>query len=172
MTFVNERDAHEFKDLALRWPAPLREPLVRYLALFNPPKKRMGWGRATNLMRQLVTDIERGHINRRGRDWIAPHDVWHAALTTVINQRDTLTLPLRDHSYLYEIITRGANKTEAVAEQKREDKRRRRTERAAEKATPYDDPSLGAKPPGGSLKAALAGAAQATQSPTTTSDES
>lgn len=168
MQFVNERDAHEFKDLALRWPAPLRDPLVRYMALFNPPKRAMGWGRATKLMRQIVTDIERGTITRRGRDWIAPHDAWHAALTTVINQHDTLTLPLRDHNYLYEIISRGANKGEAQAEQQREDARRKRSDRPRPK-TVHDEPAPAA--PAKSLKEMLAEQAAAKRSPTTTTED-
>ena len=170
--FAGEAEARDCMAIALRMPRGLADNLMRYLSLFRPPKRALSWHRALKLMRELERDIDRGYVSRRGRDWAAPMDVWEAAIATVLEQRDNLTLPLRDHSYLHEIITRGANKTEAVAEQKREDKRRKRTDRESEMATPYDDPSLGAKPPGGSLKAALAGAARAHQSPTTTSNES
>lgn len=169
--FAGEADARECMRLALQMPRPLADSLMRYLSLFRPPKRALSWSRALKLMQQLHHDIERGFVTRHGRDWSAPQDVWQSSLATMLEQRDKLTLPLRDHSYLYEIISRGANRGEAQAEQQREDARRRRQDHR-KPVTPYDDPDLKpAKPAGGSLKAMLRDQANAHRSPTTNENE-
>ena len=167
--FAGEAEARDCMAIALRMPRGLADNLMRYLSLFRPPKRALSWARALKLMRELERDIDRGYVSRRGRDWAAPMDAWQAAIATVLEQRDNLTLPLRDHSYLHEIITRGANKTEAVAEQKREDKRRQRPNKPQ---TVHDDPDLKVSRPAKPLSEMLAEQARAHQSPTTTSNES
>ncbi|ROO28229.1 hypothetical protein [Salinisphaera orenii] len=174
MQFVAEGDARKTMALALKWPAPLADALVRYLQLFQPPQRALAWSRAHRLMAELHADIERGAIERHGRTWAAPQPVWQTALQTVVARRDELTLPLKDHAYLYEIICRGANKAEAETEDAREKQRRNRGARAAAERREADQHGapVPAKPPGGSLKNALAEARAATQSPTTEGSDS
>lgn len=171
--FASEADARECMRLAMEMPRPLADALMRYLQLFRPPQRALSWSRALRLMQPLHADITRGCITRRGRDWVAPQAAWQNALQTTVNRRDELTLPLRDHSYLYEIISRDANKGEAQAEQRVEDQRRKRGDRErAAPTSPHDDPSIQrAAPPGGSIRAALSQARAATASPTTQSNE-
>lgn len=174
MQFVGEGDARKTMALALKWPAPLSDALVRYLQLFQPKQRALAWSRAHRLMAELHAGIERGHIERHGRTWAAPQDNWKTALQTVVNKSDTLTLPLKDHAYLYEILCRGANRAEAQAEEKTEKERRRRSpaapgDRAAKPRANKPAGPIGsnaAPPPGGSLKNALAQARSATESPT------
>ncbi|WP_111747649.1 hypothetical protein [Salinisphaera orenii] len=134
--FAAEADAREALAIAMRLPGQLGDSVLRYLALFRPAKRALAWSRALKLLGQLATDIDRGYISRHGRDWAAPVDAWRDALHTVVSQREALTLPLKDHSYLYEIICRGANRVEAKAEQAVEDKRRARKRGAPEPAAP------------------------------------
>ena len=165
LAFAGEADARECLLLATYWPPALGDALIRYLQLFRPRRKALAWSRALRLMQTLSADIERGIIQRRGRSWAAPHAAWQDALATVVARRDELTLPLKDHAYLYEIICRGANRHEAAAEQQVEDRRRNQADRrrSAQPAQPAG--SHAAPPPGGSLKAALAQARRATVSP-------
>lgn len=103
------------------------EVLVRYIALFRPAKRRLGIARMVTLVEELLPDIERGVINRKGRDWDAPRDNWRAALETVIAKRDkgTLTLPLTSHGLLHEVLAGLAEKYEARTEAEREQERKR-----------------------------------------------
>ncbi|MES1936709.1 hypothetical protein [Salinisphaera hydrothermalis] len=168
MQFVDEGDARRCLALAFEFPAPLAGALVAYMRLFQPPKRALAWSRALKLMQQLHADIKRGYITRRGRDWVAPQDAWLEALQGAVARRDELTLPLKDHAYLYEIISRGANKGEAQAEQAREDARRKRADRPRQK-TVHDEPTPAA--PAKSLSQMLADQAAAKRSPTTENHE-
>lgn len=96
--------------------------LVRYIALFRPDKRRLGLARMVALLEELMPDIERQAITRKGRDWPAPHAVWRSALEQVQANRakGTLKLPLTGHGYLYEIILGLADRAEATAERERE----------------------------------------------------
>lgn len=142
--FASEADARDCLAIALKMPGPLGDSVLRYLALFRPAKRALPWSRALKLIRPLAADIERGRIQRHGRDWAAPQDAWQSALQTVIGQRDSLSLPLRDHNYLYEIICRGANKTEAAAEEQHEQQRKRD---GAERRAAQDEPSRASRRP-------------------------
>lgn len=102
------------------------ELLVRYIALFRPPKRRLGIARMVGLVQELMPDIERGAINRKGRDWQASRDIWRAGMETVLAKRDkeSLNLPLTSHGLLYELIVGLAEKYEARNEAQREAQRR------------------------------------------------
>lgn len=97
---------------------PLGALLVSYIALFRPAKRRLSLVRTVGLFEELRPDLQRGAIQRKGRDWAASAEVWRAAIDQVLAMRDkgTLTLPLTNHGYLYEVIAGHADKAEAVAE--------------------------------------------------------
>lgn len=105
---------------------PFGALVLRYLALFRPARRRLSIERLVSLLAELLPDIERGAIARKGRDWPAPHATWQAALDAVLAARDkgTLTTPLASHAYLYEVIAGLADKAEALAEREREQGRR------------------------------------------------
>lgn len=111
---------------ALKLPAPLGDLLLRYIALFRPEKRALSWPRAAQLLGELCEAIKRGQVERDGRAWAAPLEAWRAALEQMVNQRDTLTLPLKSHGYLYKIIAAQANRAEGHQEQRTE---RQRTQR-------------------------------------------
>lgn len=104
------------------------EQLVRYAALFRPAKRRLGIARLVQLLGEVLPDIERGAITRKGREWAAPREAWKAGIDAIFAKRDkgTLTLPLTNHGLLLEIICSGAEQLEARAEVQREEDRRNR----------------------------------------------
>lgn len=106
----------------------LRGLLVRYLALFRPGKNQLGIQRAVRLAGELLPDIRRGAITRKGREWAAPMAVWRAALEHVLAMRDkgSITLPLAGHGYLHEVISGLADKAEALQERELEAAARQR----------------------------------------------
>lgn len=93
--------------------------LIRYVALFRPAARALSWDRTANLLGELLDLIKAGKIERHGRLWAAPEAAWVGALDEILARRDEgkLTLPLKSHGYLLEIITGQANKAEARAEQ-------------------------------------------------------
>lgn len=109
---------------------PMGESLLRYIALFRPAKRRLGLGRMVALVEELMPDIERHAIDRKGREWRADPRAWRAAFDTVLAARDkgTLSLPLTSHGYLYEVLVGLAEKAEAAVEQQREAERTRPAE--------------------------------------------
>lgn len=105
---------------------PYGGPLMRYLGLFRPARRELRPERAARLLAELLPDIQRGAITRRGRDWPAPPALWHAALDAVLDAaaKGSLQPPLADHGYLYEVLMRLADKQEGAQEAQREQERR------------------------------------------------
>jgi len=64
-------------------------------------------------------------ISRNGRVWPAPQAYWQSAFQTVLDAAHAgkLTLPLKSHGYLFEVIARMSNRQEAQTEAKREQQR-------------------------------------------------
>lgn len=59
-------------------------------------------------------------IERNGRLWSAPMPYWSQAFDAVWLSKAKLTLPLKSHGYLFEIIVGFANKAEAGQEKQAE----------------------------------------------------
>jgi hypothetical protein len=136
---------------------PFGALLLRYIGLFRPAQRRLSIDRMVSLIDELLPDIERQAIARKGRDWDAPLESWRAALEAVLTKRDkgTLTLPLTSHGLLYEILAAQADKYEAQAERQVETERRHHRPAGPVQTTPAPM----AKP----AAAALAALAQARQ---------
>lgn len=113
--------------LALALPAPLGKLLVQYLGLFRPAKRQLSFDRATSLLGELQPMVDAARIERNGRTWAAPQDYWRQALEEMLVKRDKLTLPLKSHGYLLEIIAGYSNRAEARAEAREEDRKAGRT---------------------------------------------
>lgn len=78
--------------------------MVQYLGLFRPTKTKLSWSRMASLLGELVPCIKQAEFSRGGQCFVAPRVAWEAALEQIISQRDRLTLPLRSHGYLLEIM--------------------------------------------------------------------
>lgn len=128
---------------------PLGDALVQYVALFRPAKRRLGLARMVALIEELMVDIERGAIARKGRDWPAPPQAWRIAIAQVLLNRDkgTLTLPLTGHGYLYEVLQGLADKAEAAAERDTDAQRRSRAHTAGPAPLPAPATALHTPPP-------------------------
>lgn len=134
---------------------PLGGLLVRYIACFRPAKRRLSMARTVALFDELLPDLQRQAITRKGRDWAAPEALWRAGIEQVLAARDkgTLTLPLTSHGYLLEVMVAQADKAEGLAERERETDRaqagRSRTHKAAPAAVAnlIDAPAAAPLPP-------------------------
>lgn len=92
--------------------------LIRYVALFRPAQRQLSWERTASLLGELLDMVREARIERHGRIWAAPSEVWIEAIDEILKRRDEgkLTVPLKSHGYLLEIITGQAGKAEAAAE--------------------------------------------------------
>lgn len=114
---------------------------LRYVALFRPKKQRLSHERMVSLLEELLPDVQRGAIQRNGREWDAPVESWKLAIERVLEShaKGSLTTPLTSHGYLYEVLAGLAEKLEAQQEREREQQRQaqgRSAARAAADAAP------------------------------------
>lgn len=101
---------------------------LRYLRLHKPPKHRLRLEKVRALLGELLPDMRRLAINRKGRDWPLTLDAWKAGFEAVFDAADkgSLTLPLEGNAYLYEVLLRQADRSEGAAERDTEAQRRSR----------------------------------------------
>jgi len=111
-------DAHPAGDTLIK-------PMLRYIGLFAPTKSRMAYGRIAALVGELAPAMRAAEVQRNGRLWPAPQAYWQSAFQTVLDAAHAgkLTLPLKSHGYLFEILARISSQQEAKAENLREQQR-------------------------------------------------
>lgn len=107
---------------------PLGGMVVRYLRLHKPDKQKLRMSIVAKLLAELVPDMQRATIERAGRSWKVDNDGWRAALQAVFDahEKKTLVLPLQGNGYLYQVLMRLADKSEALAEKQVDASRRSR----------------------------------------------
>lgn len=121
---IGHEGASEAVQIALRLPAPIGKLLVQYVGLFRPAKRQLSMDRLASLLGELLAMIDAARVERNGRSYIAPIDYWRIALEDMLTRRDKLTLPLKSHGYLMEIIAGLSDKAEARKEVKDEQDRK------------------------------------------------
>lgn len=114
--FAGDIAAKRFALLMGRLPPPLAPAVMRYLALFAPAKHAMTFAKGERVLGELLPMIEAGRITRAKREWIVNLEQWEAGLVAMNDKRAALTLPLKSHGYLLEVLAGAADKIEAVAE--------------------------------------------------------
>ena len=130
VAFSCEEERRAFARLA-SVSIPLGTRVLKYIALFTPPKQRLTSAKKLKLLMQLLPDLERQVITHKGRDWTAPLDAWAQAIDQMLAARDAqrLELPMKGHGYLYAVLAGMADKHEAAQEAKREEDARLRPRR-------------------------------------------
>jgi len=103
----------------------LIKPMLRYIGLLAPAKSRMAYSRLAALIGEITPAMRAAQITRGGRTWPAPLAYWQSAFEAVLNaaHQGGLSLPLKSHGYLLEVIARMASQGEAKAETLREQQR-------------------------------------------------
>lgn len=102
--------AHDDARAALRLLVQLGGDLaaltVRYLGLFRPAQTELTFARVAKLLGEILPDMQAQRIARKGAVYDAPPAAWLWAMQEVLASRDSgkLTLPLKNHGYLYEVI--------------------------------------------------------------------
>jgi len=122
---ITAEGAREAVLVALQFPAPLGKRLIQYLALFRPATRDLSFDRVASLLSEILPDIQAGKIKRAGREWNLLQDYWLVGIDTVLAARDAgrLTLPLKGHGYLYEVLAGLVDKAEGQKERESEARR-------------------------------------------------
>lgn len=123
---VNLMGSRQALAAALQTPARVGKVMIQYLALFRPKSRALSLDRVGKLISELLPQIEAGHVIRNGLTRPAPAEVWREGMEHVLSLRDAdrLTLPLKSHGYLLEVVAGLAEKAEAGREREREEQLR------------------------------------------------
>jgi len=122
--FLMDAAARESVRAAFSLPAPLGRQVMTYIGLFRPGRRSLTWDRVEKLLSELLMSIQEAKVVRNGVTHPAPLDYWKEALDQVLMNRARLTLPMKSHGYLFEIIAGISTKAGAVKEQRVESRRR------------------------------------------------
>ena len=97
---------------------PLGGLVLRYLRLHKPAKQKLRMDKVAKILGELLGDMQRGTIERKGRGWAIDKEGWKLALEAVFaaELKGSLTLPLDGNAYLYEVVMRLCDKAEGEAE--------------------------------------------------------
>ncbi|ENW10164.1 DUF2752 domain-containing protein [Acinetobacter pittii] len=85
----------------------LATPLVKYLGMFRPQNRELTFDRTAKLLGEIAPDVNAQQIKRGHQSYPAPKAAWIWAINTMLERRDQgkLQLPLKNHGYLYEVIS-------------------------------------------------------------------
>lgn len=125
---INDDNARRLIAQVMTLSLPLGGMVVRYLRLHKPATQQLKMDKAAQLLAELVPDIQRQAIRRNGRTWaVGGPESWRLALEKVFDaaEKGKLDLPLTSNAYLYEVLMRMADKTEAAQEREYEASRAR-----------------------------------------------
>ena len=100
-------DASQAFVASLNLTGDLAKPLVKYLALFRSESRDLTFERTAKLLSEITPDILAKQIKRGHHSYPAPMGAWVWAINTMLERRDQgkLQLPLKNHGYLYEVLT-------------------------------------------------------------------
>lgn len=123
---VSDVDARCFVALVAGLDPRVAKPLIQYLSLFRPEKTGMRWSRMFALAEELMPMIREARLRRNGATYAVPQEAWAAAFSMLADRPKNLTLPLKTHGYLLEILASQAEKIAAVAEKEAESRKGKR----------------------------------------------
>jgi hypothetical protein len=99
--------AREALAAVFKLSGPLGAAVIRYLALFRPETRELTMDRVAKLLNEILPDLQACRISRNGQVCDAPAEAWIWAIEQALQARDhgRLTLPLKSHGWLYEVIS-------------------------------------------------------------------
>ncbi len=122
--FIQLEDQGRAVMIALGLPASIRDAVVRYMRLFNPPGRKGAISKTLRLLTELEQPIRDNRVSRRGTDYVAPTELWREAMEDIVERArqpgSTLTLPLKSHGYLFEVVAGKCEQAAARAEKRSE----------------------------------------------------
>ncbi len=112
---MDDVDGRRLMALMAELPQSVARLLYPYLNLFSPKKTSLRYARMVKLVQELAPMIKAAQVTRNGTTYAVPLPLWADTLEHLATRPKTLTLPLKSHGYLLEIL---AGKAEKVAGKK------------------------------------------------------
>jgi hypothetical protein len=139
---VSHDGARDAVQIALQLPAPLGKLIIQYLTLFRPARRQLSLDRVASILGELLPMITDSRISRDGKTYPIAQPIWAAGLQEIMDKhrQKPLTLPLKSHGYLLEILINKAHSAEAKLEAKLEQQRQMPSTRQIEKRSNTDKP--------------------------------
>lgn len=135
---LGHSDASQAFVASLNITGDLAKPLIKYLAMFRSENRDLTFERTAKLLNEIAPDILSKQISRNRVNYPAPQAAWVWAINTMLERRDQgkLQLPLKNHGYLYEVISSFKPENAPTPTERRAAAPRAKTEaeRAAEQA--------------------------------------
>lgn len=91
------------------FPHPTGSPAIEYLSLFRPEKTVLSFKKASHLLAELAELVKAGSIKvQRQHELPITPIIWARAMMQMVNQRDAIKRPLKNHNYLRQVAYRLA----------------------------------------------------------------
>lgn len=101
--------------------------MFRYLGYFAPPKYAMSFSALYTRTESLLSQVTSGKVIRAGNTRVAPPELWWQVIELLVtNKPDALSLPLKSHNYLCQIVFNEADRAAAKAEEHQINEQRNR----------------------------------------------
>ena len=113
----NDVIIREAVQLVTSLPDPIPKVFFGYLSLFRPGRRALSWKKVLRLSREISTLAAAGHIQVQGkvaRPCTPRH--WYAGMEQMVERRQSLALPLKNHNYLRQIVWQLADQDDSARE--------------------------------------------------------
>jgi hypothetical protein len=119
--WANDTTQRETLAVVVKLPQSLPEVAFSYLSLFRPAKSSLSWSKAKRVAGELAKLVATGHIQVDSRPVRpCPASVWKKAIEEMLDRRDRLSRPLKNHNYLRQVAYDLADQADAHNEKTRE----------------------------------------------------
>lgn len=85
----------------------LTKAAIKYIGMFRPASKDLSWSRVAKLLNEIIPMITSETVTRGGVTKKASREMWLVGMKECVAARDAgrLSLPLKTHGYLLEIVS-------------------------------------------------------------------
>ncbi|BDD85958.1 hypothetical protein [Desulfofustis limnaeus] len=118
-TWMNDAVCRDVLAAIAALPTPLPKIALGYLGLFRPGERGLSWQKAQRIVGELAALVAAGYVSVQGKvDRDCSPAIWARAMEQMIEQRDRLTRPMKNHNYLRKIAWELANEADRGREAK------------------------------------------------------
>jgi hypothetical protein len=116
---MDDADGRRWVDVLKGLPPVTIKPLVLYLRLFKPAKRKLTWSRMLKLTRELEPMIKAAQVTRNRNTYVATTQQWANAMTKLVEEPSPdLHLPLKGNGYLLGMLANMGEQQAAQQEQR------------------------------------------------------
>ncbi|HHL33125.1 MAG TPA: hypothetical protein ENJ30_02030 [Desulfobulbaceae bacterium] len=113
----NDARWRELLQVSSSLPAPLPPAVLGYFSLFRPAKSALTVKKALRLAGEIKKMVAAGHVQVQGkvaRPATPAH--WATGMEQMVERRESLSLPLKNHNYLRQVVWQIADDADRARE--------------------------------------------------------